>query len=408
MSDDVLIKVEGVSKKFCRSLKRSMLYGLEDIARDTLDLPLKTETLRKEEFWAVDDISFEVKRGECLGIIGRNGAGKSTLLKILSGIILPDKGKVTVRGRVGALIEVGAGFHPMLTGRENIYLNGSILGLRKKEIDRKLDEIIAFAELEDFIDMPVKHYSSGMYVRLGFAIAAHVDPDILLLDEVLAVGDLAFTAKCLRHLSQHRPRCAMLLVSHDMRAISRLSTAAIYIESGHTVFLGSPPIAINRLREDCHNHAVTASSCESDALRISKIELRDATKLRQHDPLTLDIHLDVKALSLTIRVNVAIFRNDGTHCCGLMSEPLAELGCRQGANTISLHFPRLALMPGSYNFSIYVWDTDMTALLAAKEQTASFFIVGSELTYGVFMPEHHWKLNPRHETSGVSSLNRTS
>jgi lipopolysaccharide transport system ATP-binding protein len=152
MPKDVLISVEHVSKKYCRSLKRSMLYGVYDVARDMFGLDGHNEQLRKTEFWAVNDVSFDVKRGECLGIIGPNGAGKSTLLKMLNGILLPDKGKIAIRGRVGALIELGAGFHPMLTGRENIYVNGAILGVRRKEMDRKFDDIVAFADLEDFID----------------------------------------------------------------------------------------------------------------------------------------------------------------------------------------------------------------------------------------------------------------
>jgi ABC-type polysaccharide/polyol phosphate transport system ATPase subunit len=239
-SNDVLIKVENVSKKFCRSLKRSMLYGIEDISRDLLHLPNHSDKLRKDEFWAVDDVSFEVKRGECLGIIGRNGAGKSTLLKMLNGIILPDKGQITIKGKVGSLIEVGAGFHPMLTGRENVYVNGSILGMTKREIDSKFDEIVAFAELEEFIDMPVKHYSSGMYVRLGFAIAAQMEPDVLILDEVLAVGDVSFQAKCMNTIANFRNRgTAFLLVSHNMHQISRHSDRVLYLKKGKSQYVGS-------------------------------------------------------------------------------------------------------------------------------------------------------------------------
>ena len=182
MSSDVLIRAEGISKKFSSKLKTSMKYGIIDIARDFIGIPSSSDTLRPSEFWSVQDVSFEVRRGECLGLIGPNGAGKSTLLKMLNGIIMPDKGSVEINGRVGALIEVGAGFHPLLTGQENIYINGSIMGLTKKEIDKKFNSIVDFAEIGDFIDMPVSYYSSGMYVRLGFAIAAHLEPDVLLID----------------------------------------------------------------------------------------------------------------------------------------------------------------------------------------------------------------------------------
>jgi len=238
-SDDVLIKAENVSKKFCRSLKRSMLYGVKDISRDLLHLRNTTDILRKDEFWAVDDVSFEVKRGECLGIIGRNGAGKSTLLKMLNGIILPDKGKITINGKVGALIEVGAGFHPMLTGRENIYVNGAILGMSKREIDKKFDEIVVFAELEESIDMPVKHYSSGMYVRLGFAIAAQMELDVLLIDEVLAVGDISFILKCFNRMDRLLTNTALIFISHNMSQVSRISNQILFMKSGKEMFLGN-------------------------------------------------------------------------------------------------------------------------------------------------------------------------
>jgi len=188
-SSDIAITVDHVSKKYCKSLKRSMLYGVTDIGRNTLGLSSHSGNLRKSEFWAVDDVSFEVKKGETLGIIGPNGSGKTTLLKMLNGIFWPDKGKITVKGRVGALIEVGAGFHPLLTGRENIYINAAILGMTKEEVDEKFDDIVEFADIGDFLDTPVKFYSRGMYVRLGFAVAVHCEPDILLVDEVLAVGD---------------------------------------------------------------------------------------------------------------------------------------------------------------------------------------------------------------------------
>ena len=181
MNDEVAIKAENVSKKFCKSLKSSMLYGVEDIIRNSLCLSSNSHLLRKDEFWAVDDVSFEVKRGETLGIIGPNGAGKTTILKLLNGIFWPDKGKITIKGKVGALISVGAGFHPMLTGRENIYLNSAILGMSRDEVNKKFDDIVEFSEIGDFLDTPVKFYSSGMFVRLGFAVAIHCKLDILLV-----------------------------------------------------------------------------------------------------------------------------------------------------------------------------------------------------------------------------------
>jgi lipopolysaccharide transport system ATP-binding protein len=196
-------------------------------------VPVGAEGDSAKIFWALKDVSFEVNRGEIVGIIGRNGAGKSTLLKILTRITEPTSGEAIIDGRVGALLEVGTGFHPELTGRENIFMNGAILGMKKLEIVRKFDEIVAFAEVEEFIDTPVKRYSSGMYVRLAFAVAAHLDPEILLVDEVLAVGDIGFQKKCLGKMNDvAKAGRTVLLVSHNMGAISQLTKSAIWLEDG--------------------------------------------------------------------------------------------------------------------------------------------------------------------------------
>lgn len=231
MPQDTLIQVEGVSKKFCTDLKHSLWYGVQDIGRG-LRGKAPSEELRRGEFWAVKDVSFEVKRGECLGLIGHNGAGKSTLLKMLNGLIRPDKGHIRMNGRVSALIELGTGFNPILTGRENVYVNGAILGFSKAEIDRKMDAIIDFAEIEDFIDAPVRGYSSGMKVRLGFAVAAHMEPDILLVDEVLAVGDVGFVLKCFNVIDDLLERAAVILVSHSMPQVSRVATQGCMLSHG--------------------------------------------------------------------------------------------------------------------------------------------------------------------------------
>jgi lipopolysaccharide transport system ATP-binding protein len=194
-----------------------------------------------ETIWALKDISFQVERGEVLGVIGRNGSGKSTLLKILSGITVPTRGEVDINGRVGSLLEVGTGFHPELTGRENIYLNGAILGIRKSEIERKFDEIVEFSEVGKFIDTPVKHYSSGMHVRLAFAVAAHLEPEILLVDEVLAVGDLAFQKKCMGRMSNvAKDGRTVLFVSHNMAAVRKLCSRVIFLEGGNLKSCGEP------------------------------------------------------------------------------------------------------------------------------------------------------------------------
>ncbi len=237
-NNEILVEVENVSKRFCKDFKRSIRYGFMDALRALAGRDLDTETLRKDEFWAVKDVSFQLRRGECLGLIGHNGAGKSTLLKMLNGLIRPDHGKITMRGRIGALIELGAGFNPFLTGRENIYNNAAVLGFSKEETEKKFDEIVAFSEIGDFLDMPVQNYSCGMKVRLGFAVAAQLDPDVLIIDEVLAVGDLGFVLKCFKTIDTILPNTAVIFVSHMMPLVSRICNQILLLDHGVSQFQG--------------------------------------------------------------------------------------------------------------------------------------------------------------------------
>jgi len=239
-NEDVLISAHNVSKRFCRNLRSSMKYGFVELARNLLGLQTDWSALRKDEFWALKDIDFELKRGDVLGLMGANGSGKSTLLRLLCGIFPPDNGEIMVRGRVGALIAVGAGFHPHMSGRENIYLNGSILGMSKQEVDERFDAIVDFAEIKDFLDAPVSTYSSGMRVRLGFSIAVQIEPDVLLIDEILAVGDVGFRAKCYNYLTQLTRKSAVVLVSHSVGHISRYCNRAILLDKGRVVSFGKP------------------------------------------------------------------------------------------------------------------------------------------------------------------------
>src|ERR1700692_4294279 len=238
---DIVIGAEGLGKRYRRGLT-----GPPEMLRDALTRVIKSPlaAMRRpqhETFWALEDVSLEVHEGEVLGLIGRNGAGKTTLVKILTRITRPTTGWVEIRGRVRSLLEVGTGFHGELTGRENTYLSGSILGMGKREIDRKFDEIVAFAEIDKFIDTPVKHYSSGMYVRLAFAVAAHLEPEILLVDEVLAVGDIAFQRKCMGKMGDvSRAGRTIILVSHNMAAINALASRVVLMKSGTIQFDGSP------------------------------------------------------------------------------------------------------------------------------------------------------------------------
>jgi lipopolysaccharide transport system ATP-binding protein len=258
---DVVIRAEGLGKKYLighaasggeryTALRDVLVRSARGLARSTRDMLSGRQIVpgdEIEEFWALDDVNFEICRGEVVGIIGRNGAGKSTLLKVLSRITEPSRGRITIQGRVASLLEVGTGFHPELTGRENIYLNGAILGMTRAEIRRKFDEIVAFAEVERFLDTPVKRYSSGMYVRLAFAVAAHLEPEILIIDEVLAVGDAEFQKKCLGKMQDVAGHGrTVLFVSHNMGAVSTLCTRGLLLAGGRLVYAGTAEAVVER------------------------------------------------------------------------------------------------------------------------------------------------------------------
>ena len=291
-SSDIAIRVEGLGKRYRIGVSQPRYRTIREKVNDLALRPFRTARSRKggngngwpsrngepdnsqseignsqpSTIWALRDVSFEVMRGEVIGVIGRNGAGKSTLLKVLSRITEPTAGAVDIYGRVGSLLEVGTGFHPELTGRENIFLNGAILGMRKMEIARKFDEIVAFAEIEKFIDTPVKHYSSGMYVRLAFAVAAHMEPDILVVDEVLAVGDMNFQKKCLNKMQDvSRHGRTILFVSHNMPAVTRLCQRAILLSGGVVLNDGPAP-------------QITRAYLSSDSGTISKRVWHDLSK----------------------------------------------------------------------------------------------------------------------------------
>ena len=296
--DDTLISVERVSKRFCRDLKKSLFYGLEDIAseflgRDRSDLPL-----RRKEFWANENVSFSLSRGESLALIGRNGAGKTTLLKMLNGLIVPDSGQITMRGRVGALIALGAGFNPILTGRENVFIAGSVLGLSRKEIQRKYDDIVEFADVAKFMDTPVQNYSSGMQVRLGFAVATAMDPDILLIDEVLAVGDAAFRARCHSRIGQLQERIATIFVSHSMDQVAQVCQKGAFLKQGQISVLGTVTEAIDAYNKDNQSeedaldgflHLTAPAVCFSMNLNKSKISYGDTVELSANFELKEDL-----------------------------------------------------------------------------------------------------------------------
>ena len=314
--NDTVILVEGLSKRYQLGRKQKH-RNFGEACASALSAPFKRLVGRGEvegdEFWALKDVNFEVQRGDVVGIIGRNGAGKSTLLKILSHITPPTTGSITLRGRVASLLEVGTGFHPELTGRENIYLNGAMLGMRRDEIRRKFDEIVAFSEVEQFLETPVKRYSSGMYVRLAFAVAAHLEPEILVVDEVLAVGDVAFQKKCLGKMQEVSTRAGrtVLFVSHNMAAVQSLCNRGIFLSSGAIELIGSAADAVNAYitsttsRRSLHwerpKSSLTPPPLEIDTVTLSlsgtqpRHRLRCEVRLISHDQsqkafVAVDVH----------------------------------------------------------------------------------------------------------------------
>lgn len=266
------IEFSGVWKKFARGEKFDSLRDLIPSMARAAFSPRKQNELQNNEFWALKDVSFALGPGDALGIIGPNGSGKSTTLKLLSKILRPDVGKVTVRGRLGTLIELGAGFHPDLTGRENIYLNGTILGMKRAEIDKKFDDIVEFSELKDFLGTPVKRYSSGMYARLGFAVAAHVNPDVLIVDEVLSVGDYHFQQRCFDKMREFvKNGTSVIFVSHNMTAIRTLCKSALLLRKGQPVFQGDVATAVKQY------HSFYEEATTSENMELLDVGLRTAS-----------------------------------------------------------------------------------------------------------------------------------
>ncbi|HWH58492.1 MAG TPA: ABC transporter ATP-binding protein [Terriglobales bacterium] len=311
--------------------------------------------------WALRDVSFEVKRGEVVGLIGRNGAGKSTLLKLLARITRPTTGWAKIRGRVGSLLEVGTGFHPELSGRENIFLSGAVLGMKKTEIQRKFDEIVAFSEVERFLDTPLKHYSSGMQMRLAFAVAAHLEPEILLVDEVLAVGDVAFQKKCLGKMEDvARHGRTIIFVSHNLAAVSRLTQSCAYLESGVLRFFGATKDAIKRYAEAEENDDliyVNKDLSKSEKPRIESVELRTTfpdNLQMNNSPLDITIKLHIPCPVAGACLSVQIYDANQINYALLWTQGVDVPICREsGTYVLAAHIPKLRLYMGTYRLRVF-------------------------------------------------------
>jgi homopolymeric O-antigen transport system ATP-binding protein len=376
MADDVVIRAEGLGKKYMigHAAERERYVTLRDVLiRGAHNLWRKTAQMAQgraivsgdsvEEFWALKNVSFEVKRGEVLGIIGRNGAGKSTLLKILSRITEPSEGRVTINGRVASLLEVGTGFHPELTGRENIYLNGAILGMTRAEIRRKFDEIVAFAEVEKFLDTPVKRYSSGMYVRLAFAVAAHLEPEILIVDEVLAVGDTEFQKKCLGKMDEvsRRDGRTVLFVSHNLAAIAEMADRTLLLDAG--------AIAIDGSVSDALSTYLSRGARETRYIRPPDSQCK-TPHIAQIEVLTSDVngvHRFGEALEIKFWISHQSPMANGCFCFQIFNQfqtavihssyyHESAFAKTPGSTVLVCRFPRLLLNVGRYHLRTWLQE----------------------------------------------------
>jgi ABC-type polysaccharide/polyol phosphate transport system ATPase subunit len=358
--------------------------------------------------WALRDVSFQVAQGEALGIVGHNGAGKTTILKILSSITTPTAGEITVRGRMAALVEVGSGFHPELTGRENIDLHGAMLGMRRSEIRRKLDSIIEFSGVGQYIDVPVKRYSSGMYVRLGFSIAAHLDPDILLLDEVLAVGDAAFQAKCLDRIAElRRAGRTVIFISHDLAAVYRLCDRAILLNHGRVVADGPPRQVIDEYQQltfgdDTNPLGAAGSESSAQCTSVSFLAPDSADGIRTGHPMVVRLGYRARQIIPAAVFRVSLYWPSGYLCAQLTTDSAqGGFNLGPGEGRIEFQCPVLPVVPGLYRVDLSIESNGQE--IESRQRCATLNVGLGEFVSGDFYIQNSWKLiegaSPEEKTS---------
>lgn len=412
-TDDVVLSVENVSKKFCRNLRQSLFYGIQDITTEWVGGQRRGDRLRRGEFWALKDVSFQLRRGEALGLVGANGAGKSTLLRIISGLIKPDTGKVRFRGRLAPLIALGAGFNPILTGRENIYANMAVLGLTSKQIEERFDAVVEFAEIGDAIDAPVQTYSSGMQARLGFACAIYTEPEILLVDEVLAVGDISFRSKCFRRMDSLRQKgTSIIMVNHNPDAILAICDSAVYLAKGKLVLAGDKNLVIRAYEEDVLTDGVEKTSgrvilpekprSKSLGLDIASLYFKDEDG-SQVSALTsgkaaafcigVRSHIELSNIDIRILIRRVGDVSPVLHFSSL-SKSMASLSVSPGYSEVAVFMPYVCLLPGRYVSNIVIAAESLRFL---DRFEAFYFSITSEkhLNNCHFYQPHTWKIHSK-------------
>lgn len=419
---EVLMEIQGLSKRFCRDLKKSLLYGVADIAREAAGRPPRTEWLRSKEFWALEDVSFQVRRGESVGLVGKNGSGKTTLMRIITGLIKPTVGRVMTKGRVAPLLALGAGFNLILTGRENIYINMAVLGLTKEEIDERFEDVVNFSEIAYALDAPVQNYSSGMMARLGFSCAIHTRPDILLIDEVLAVGDIQFRQKCLRTLNEMRASgTTFILVNHAAALLLQVCNKGVYLDGGRLAGVGEAEDVVEQYEADLFKSGaelqktrqahkpVTSDAFELDAVEFEQggVETRD---LRAGEPAVLRLDCRAKVKCGRVHFIVKWFRLPSEMFMTGMVETLvaqfsgsdedAEFWMEPGSHTVRIPLEPLVLAPGSYQINVDVLDIDDN-IIASRRSPA--FTALSEITcrHSMFYQPHSWELDAEPYQAGM-------
>ena len=411
----LILNVEDVSKVFCRNLKLAMRYGLYDLGKEIVGRAEDRAEgqLRQGEFYSIRNASFKIEPGECVALIGPNGAGKSTMLKMINGLIKPDRGEIRINGKIGALIELGTGFNPILSGRENVYINAAVLGMSKREVDEVYDEIVDFAELHDVMEAPVKTYSSGMRIRLGFSVAANLRPQLLLIDEVLAVGDVGFRMKCFKHLRTLVSNgVSIILVTHAIGMLQRVATRSVVFNRGRIVHDGELDAGcavyeeILGASERIRTERLQQKTREAEIAEVTVVNENDEpqTEFQTNDSLKIRILLKSKKKIENTRVIVAL-NSPSIGTVSSVSTAYQEVrfdvdpAAHPDGRMLTLSFTELPLLLGAYHFNISLFGPETTEFFHRRSGCGNFRIIGPPIDvygmgiHGILKVDHEWKLD---------------